>query len=141
LTRYALRRLDRKAEGSGSTGVHLIPMGIWPSLPVPRRECSDMARVVSQKRRVHFFVVFCHWGMVVLLVLNILTGMRLGWGFLDSPLGGPHGAWAAIRHAVVPQGTLLGLGLIRWHLLCAWLLLLTAAIYSAYLCCSGSSRR
>ena len=35
----------------------------------------------------------------------------------------------------------MGLGLIRWHLLCAWLLLLTAAIYSAYLCYSGSSRR
>jgi thiosulfate reductase cytochrome b subunit len=93
------------------------------------------------KRTVPFFVTFCHWSMVGLLGLNVLTGMRLGWGFIDSPLGGPHGAWAAILHAVAPQGTLLGVEVIRWHLMCAWLLLLNAGIYIVYLCCSGASRR
>ncbi len=64
-----------------------------------------------RKRKTHFFVTFSHWSMVVLLALSLLTGMRLGWGYMESWLGGPNGIWAALLNAIAPSGTLLGVNL------------------------------
>jgi len=93
------------------------------------------------RRKTQFFVTFCHWSIVALLVLNLLTGMRIRWGFVDSPLGGPQGTETAVLNAVAPKGTLFGVGLISLHVICAWLLLLNATIYIIYMFRSRASHR
>ncbi len=90
-----------------------------------------------RKRKAQFFVTFSHWSMVVLLALSLLTGMRLGWGYLESWLGGPNGTWAALLNAIAPSGTLLGVNLITLHVALAFLFLLNTGIYVLYLFLSG----
>jgi hypothetical protein len=79
--------------------------------------------------------------MGTLLGLTFHTGMRLGWGLLDSPLGGPHGRWSAVLRAMAPTGALCGVDLSTVHVSCAWLLLLNAGIYPGYMCRAKASRR
>jgi len=89
----------------------------------------------------HLFVTACHWGMTLLLALNLLSGMRIGWGYQESQLGGMKGQWAALLAAVSPAGTMFGVNLIVLHVWSAFLLLLVAAVYVGYLIRSGSMRR
>ncbi len=94
-----------------------------------------------RKRKAQFFVTFSHWSMVVLLALSLLTGMRLGWGYLESWLGGSNGTWATILNAIAPSGTLLGINLITLHVVLAFLFLLNTGMYVGYLFLSGAARR
>ncbi|WP_256868139.1 cytochrome b/b6 domain-containing protein, partial [Candidatus Entotheonella palauensis] len=94
-----------------------------------------------RKRKPHFFVTFSHWSMVLLLALSLLTGMRLGWGYLESGLGGPYGMWATLLNAIAPRGTLLGINLITLHVTLAFLFLLNTCMYAGYLFLSGDTRR
>jgi hypothetical protein len=79
--------------------------------------------------------------MVLLLVLNLLTGMRIGWGYLESPLGGSTGRWGAMLGAIAPKGSLLGVNVITLHVTLAFLLLLVAGVYVIYLFRSHTRRR
>src|SRR6185503_16880957 len=53
-------------------------------------------RRVPRSAKAHLFVTVCHWSMVALLTLNLLSGMRIGWAYHDSALGGMHGPWATL---------------------------------------------
>jgi hypothetical protein len=79
--------------------------------------------------------------MALLLILNLLTGMRLGWGYSDSQLGGFNGPWANILHVLAPRGSLLGVNVLTLHITLAFLLLLTAGVYIGYLVRSKASQR
>ena len=70
--------------------------------------------------------------MVVLLGISLLSGMRAGWEFVDSPLGGADGVWSAMLHAIAPKATLFGVNLLILHVMSVWFLLLTAGIYTVY---------
>jgi hypothetical protein len=94
-----------------------------------------------KKRKAQFFVAFCHWNIVALLTLNLLTGMRIGWGYFDSPLGGPHGMWSVVLDTLALKGTLFGINVLTLHIMCAWLLNVNVGIYLLYVVCSGASRR
>jgi hypothetical protein len=79
--------------------------------------------------------------MVILIALNLLTGMRLGWGYIESWLGGPTGTWAGWLNAIAPKGNLLGANLITLHVTLAFLMFLVIGVYVGYLLWSKSSRR
>jgi len=79
--------------------------------------------------------------MVILLALNLLTGMRLGWGYIESWLGGPAGLWAEWLNTIAPKGELLGINLITLHVTLAFLMFLVVGVYVGYLFWSKSSRR
>src|SRR5262247_1111310 len=83
--------------------------------------------------RAHLFVTVCHWSMVILLTLNLLTGMRIGWAYLDSPLGGPSGAWGQTLSWLSPRGTLFGVNLITLHVSMAFGLFLVIGVYLGYM--------
>jgi hypothetical protein len=89
-----------------------------------------------KKRKAQFFVTFCHWSTVALLVIAVLTGMRLGWAFVDSPLGGDSGRWGHFLNAVAPEGAML-----TWHIYSSWLLALISIVYVIYLLRTKESRR
>jgi thiosulfate reductase cytochrome b subunit len=89
----------------------------------------------------HLFVTVCHWGMVMLLALSLLTGMRIGWGYMESPLGGSTGPWGSVLGAVAPKGTLFGVNVITFHVMLAFLMLLVTGVYVGYLLRSRASRR
>jgi Ethylbenzene dehydrogenase/Prokaryotic cytochrome b561 len=91
--------------------------------------------------RAQLFVALCHWAMVALLTLSLLTGMRIGWSYVASPLGGSIGAWGAALGAISPKGTLLGVNLITLHVVSAFGMLLVAGVYVGYLRRSRASRR
>jgi len=95
----------------------------------------------ARKCKAHFCVTLCHGSMVTLLVLTLFTGMRLGRGFLDSPLGGPHGRWSAVLRAMAPTGVRCGVDLSTVHCTGAWLLLLHAGIYPGYMFYAKAARR
>jgi hypothetical protein len=79
--------------------------------------------------------------MVVLLALNLLSGMRIGWGYVESPLGGMTGAWGAVLGAIAPKGTMFGINLMTLHVMLAFCMLLVAAVYVGYLVRSRTTRR
>jgi cytochrome b subunit of formate dehydrogenase len=106
-----------------------------PSYPGPER------RRVPRTAKPHLFVTLCHWSMVLLLALNLLTGMRIGWGYLESPLGGNTGTWGAILGAIAPKGSFLGVNVITLHVTLAFLLLLVAGVYVIYLFRSHTRKR
>ncbi len=84
--------------------------------------------------KAHLFVTLCHWGMVTLLTLNLLSGMRIGWGYLGSPLfGGPTGTLATVTRAIAPKGTLWWVNLMTFHVTSAFLMLLVTGVYLVYL--------
>src|SRR5262249_12955893 len=90
---------------------------LWPWTPDTERRRGGRAPATDRRRKprrakAHLFVTVCHWSMVGLLALSLLTGMRIGWGYLESPLGGPTGAWGRILGSIAPAGTLLGINVI-----------------------------
>ena len=98
-------------------------------------------RRAPRSPKAHLFVTVSHWAMTLLLALNLLTGMRIGWGYEESALGGMKGAWATVLRTVAPAGTMLGINLIVFHVWSAFLLLLVAGMYVGYMVRSGSIRR
>ncbi len=97
-------------------------------------------RRVRRSPRAALFVTVCHWGMATLLVLNLLLGIRIGWGFVGSPVARPDGAWGGLLAAISPRGTLLGVNLMTLHVGLAFLVLLVAGVYVGYLARSGRLR-
>src|SRR6266508_2269477 len=98
-------------------------------------------RLVPRSPKAHLFVTVCHWGMVALLALNLLSGMRIGWGYVESPLVGPEGLWRAFLGFIAPKGTMLGVNLIDLHVYSAFLMILVAGVYVGYLVRSRATRR
>ena len=126
-----------KAPLSSSEPDRRHPGGDDPSGVLYGRRHTD----TSKKRKSQCFVTLCHWSMALLLALNLATGMRLSWANLTSPLGGDHTLWAWVLNTLAPAGDLWGVSVLRIHLTCAWLILITAGIYMAYMVGSGASRR
>jgi hypothetical protein len=91
--------------------------------------------------KAHLFVTICHWGVVILLTLNLLSGMRIGWGYVESPLGGATGTWGALIAAIAPKGTMFGINLLTLHVMLAFFMLLVAGVYVGYLVRSRTTRR
>jgi cytochrome b subunit of formate dehydrogenase len=79
--------------------------------------------------------------MTLLLALNLLSGMRIGWGYQESPFGGLEGTWAKVLATVSPKATMFGINLIVLHVWSAFLLLLVAGMYVGYLFRSGTARK
>jgi thiosulfate reductase cytochrome b subunit len=103
--------------------------------PLPER------RRAPRSPRAQLFVTISHWSMVTLLALSLLSGMRIGWGYVESPVGGSSGAWGATLGAVSPEGTLFGVDLITFHVVSAFAILLVAGVYAGYMFRSRASRR
>ena len=91
--------------------------------------------------KAHFFVTLSHWAMVTFLTLALLSGMRIGWGFVESPLGGEEGIWAAILASIAPTGTMFGITLIHLHVTLAFFMVAVAVLYVVYMVRSRASRR
>jgi thiosulfate reductase cytochrome b subunit len=87
--------------------------------------------------RAHLFVTLSHWAMVLLLGLSFVTGVRLTWGYLEAPFH----SWSMPFASIAPKGTLLGINIIKLHVVLAFLMLGVAGIYTAYMFRSGASRR
>lgn len=87
--------------------------------------------------RPHLFVTLTHWAMVILLGLSFVTGLRLSWGFMDSPFR----SWSIPFESIAPEGTLLGINLITLHVILSFFMIGIAGIYAAYMFRSGASRR
>jgi hypothetical protein len=79
--------------------------------------------------------------MVLLLTFSLLSGMRIAWSYVESPLGGSTGAWGITLGAVSPKGTLFGIDLITYHVVSAFAMLLVAGLYAGYMLRSRASRR
>ena len=129
---------------AGAAGnVEVFPVQAVPaaSVPASRTPTSRDRRRTPRTAKPSLFVTVCHWGMVTLLALNLLSGMRIGWGYLESPLGGSAGTWGAILTAIAPRGTMFGVNLITLHVLLAFGLFLVAGVYVIYLYRSHSTRR
>lgn len=93
-------------------------------------------------RKTHLFVTICHWSMVILIALNLASGMRLGWGHIESRLGGgSNGTWSAILGAIAPKGALLGVNLITLHVTLAFFMFAVIGVYIVYLFWSRASHR
>jgi thiosulfate reductase cytochrome b subunit len=103
--------------------------------PLPER------RRAPRSPRAQLFVTISHWSMVVLLTLSLLSGMRIGWSYVESPLGGSTGAWGTTLGVASPRGTLFGIDLITYHVVSAFAMLLVAGVYVGYLLRSRASRR
>ena len=92
-------------------------------------------------RKSQFFVTFCHWSMVALLIIETATGMRMGWGYAESPLGGPAGFWSPLLNSLAPRGEFFGFNIMTVHNICAWLLLIDVIVYLVYLFRSSAFKR
>jgi thiosulfate reductase cytochrome b subunit len=79
--------------------------------------------------------------MTILLTLNLLSGMRLGWAYEESPVAGMHGMWSSLFAKISPAGTMFGINVITFHVWSAFALLLVAGLYVGYLVRSGATRR
>ncbi|MGE0821424.1 MAG: ethylbenzene dehydrogenase-related protein [Candidatus Binatia bacterium] len=91
--------------------------------------------------KAHFFVTLTHWSMATLLVLNLLSGMRIGWGYTESLLWGAHSWIGGVSQALAPKGTLFGINLITFHVWSSFLMLLMTGIYVVYLFRSRAVKR
>ena len=98
-------------------------------------------RLLPRTPKAHLFVPVCHWGMVGLLTVSLLSGMRRGWGYDWSPLGGPHGLWGWLLGSLSPTGTMFGINLIDLHVYSAFLMVLVAGVYVGYMVRSHATRR
>jgi hypothetical protein len=107
---------------------------------VPPTSEADRRRV-PRTPRAHLFVTICHWSMTVLLAVALLTGMRLGWGYLEGPLAGLGEPWTALLGRISPKGTFLGVNLIILHVTSSFLMLLVAGVYVGYLIRSRTTAR
>lgn len=92
-------------------------------------------------RKSQFFVTFCHWSMVALLIIETVTGMRMGWGYAQSPLGGPAGFWSPLLNSLAPRGEFFGFNIMTVHNIGAWLLLVDVIVYLVYLFRSRAFKR
>ena len=128
---------DRRGNPSGSFTSDRRRASNDPSETLYGRRKAD----TGKKRKSQLFVTLCHWSTVVLIAISLLTGMRIGWGFLDSPLGGPNGVWAAWLHTIAPKDTLFGVNVLTLHILCARLVIVTIGVYLVYMFRSGALRR
>jgi hypothetical protein len=138
-------------EGALLKGVGLDPVVLLP--PVPRHAPHTVngkwttkggggeRRRVPRTAKAHLFVTACHWAMASLLAINLLSGMRIGWGFQESPLGGQVGMWAALLARVSPKGTLFGINLITLHVTSVFLMFLVIGVYVGYLILSKTTAR
>ena len=97
------------------------------------RDVLRLAKRTPTTAKAHLFVTICHWSMVFLISLSILSGMRLGWGYIESPLGGQTGIWSDLIGAIAPKGTLLGINLIELHVSLVFFMLAVAILYVTYL--------
>lgn len=86
-----------------------------------------------QSPKAHLFVTVSHWSMVLLIVLAILSGMRLGWGYVDSHFGGQAGWWSSLIGSIAPAGTMFGVPLINLHVILAFAVVGTVVLYFIYL--------
>jgi cytochrome b subunit of formate dehydrogenase len=120
---------------------HTPPTATPPRRPAPEPTPALDRRRAPRSPRAHLFVTICHWSMVAFLTLSLLTGMRIGWGYIESPLGGATGTWAAILGAIAPTGTLFNVNLITLHVVLAFLMLLVVAVYVGYLVRSRTAHR
>jgi thiosulfate reductase cytochrome b subunit len=89
-----------------------------------------------RRRRSQLWVTLSHWVFVAAFVLCFLSGMRISWGSLRSPLGGSEGFVGALLHVVAPQGPMVWL-----HVTGAWIMVLAALVYALYMLGTGESRR
>ena len=125
---------------NGGDSSATTPGGVSDRRKAPRVFGKDRRRV-ARTPKTHLFVTICHWSMTLLLALNLLSGMRIGWGALDSPLGGRGGAWGSMLATLSPQGTLLGINLITLHVFAAFGMLLVTGVYVIYLIGSKTTAR
>ena len=79
--------------------------------------------------------------MVLLIVLAILSGMRIGWGYIDSHFGGQIGWWSSFIGSIAPTGTLFSINVIDLHVTLAFAVLATVVLYFIYLRRSHSLTR
>jgi thiosulfate reductase cytochrome b subunit len=98
-------------------------------------------RLKPRSAKAHLFVTISHWSMTLLLALNLITGMRLGWGYNESPLGGAEGVWGQMLAALSPKGTLFGVNIITLHVTSAFLMLFVVGLYVGYLIKSRAGQR
>jgi len=98
-------------------------------------------RETARSPRAHLFVTLCHWSMVFLLTCSMLSGMRIGWGFIDSPLIGPKGFLSRIANAITPTGTIFGINLNTFHIWSVFLMFAVTGVYLVYLFRSRASKR
>lgn len=108
---------------------------------VPPAPPARERRRVARSPKTQLFVTVCHWSMTTLIALSLLSGMRIGWGYVDSRLGGADGVWGALLAAISPKGTLLGVDLISLHVVLPFLMLLVAGVYVGYLVRSRTTTR
>ena len=131
-------------EANGGSVVVAQQTSLRRPSPPRRRDAAEHLperRRAPRSPRAQLFVTISHWSMVVLLALSLLSGMRIAWSYVESPLGGSTGAWGATLGAVSPRGTLFGINLITYHVVAAFALLLVAGVYVGYLVRSRASRR
>jgi|GEM_PF-689722 len=95
----------------------------------------------KQSAKAHLFVTITHWAMVILLLLALLSGMRIGWGYTESPLGGEQGLWASFLNSIAPKGDLFGFNLIDLHVPLALFMIAVSAVYAIYMFRSRASKR
>jgi thiosulfate reductase cytochrome b subunit len=98
-------------------------------------------RESARSPKAHLFVTLCHWSMVFLLTCSMLSGMRMGWGFIESPLIGPTGFLSRIANAITPTGTMFGINLITFHIWSVFLMFAVTGVYLVYLFRSRASKR
>ena len=114
--------------------------GLQPNPDEAVRTAGSKRKPIT--RKTHLFVTICHWSMVILIALNLASGMRLGWGHIESRLGGgSNGTWSAILGAIAPKGALLGVNLITLHVTLAFFMFAVIGVYIVYLFWSRASHR
>ncbi len=70
---------ESQAQAAGNETA--VATKLQPSARPPRVE----RRREPRTPRPHLFVTIAHWAMVILLGLSFVTGVRLTWGYIDSP--------------------------------------------------------
>lgn len=131
-------REDTRQDNVEVFPVHNAPMA---SPPDANAAAGVERRRAPRTAKPSLFVTVCHWAMVLLLGLNLLSGMRIGWGYKESPLGGQHGLWSTILTTIAPTGTMFGVNLITLHVILAFAMFLVAGVYVVYLYRSHTTRR
>jgi hypothetical protein len=76
-----------------------------------------------------------------ILALNLISGMRIGWGYDQSPFATMRGPLGALFSALSPASTMFGLNVITLHVWSAFFMLLVTGVYVGYLFRSGTARK
>jgi thiosulfate reductase cytochrome b subunit len=130
------RQKARRSEGDRQTKL------VRPSLDeiLERNPQADRRRV-QRSPRAQLFVTICHWSMTFLLALNLLSGMRMSWGYEESAFGGLRGTWSNVLATVSPGATMFGINIITLHVWSSFVMLLITGVYVGYLVRSRTSRK